>query len=116
MNRYSVLLPFNDLAQMEIQKDEFISYLLLDESDVPTEVWNKGTITVDKESRASLFSADVIWAYLSSRKRADGNPEFFLLSQVLQLILTIPHSNAAEERVFSNVRKNKTPFSTKLGP
>ena len=101
---------------MEIQKDEFISYLLLDESDVPTEVWNKGTITVDKESRASLFSADVIWAYLSSRKRADGNPEFFLLSQVLQLILTIPHSNAAEERAFSTVRKNKTPFSTKLGP
>ena len=104
MNRYSVLLPFNDLAQMEIQKDEFISYLLLDESDVPTEVWNKGTITVDKESRASLFSADVIWAYLSSRKRADGNPEFFLLSQVLVA------------RVFSTVRKNKTPFSTKLGP
>ena len=66
---------------------------------MPTEVWDKATITVDEESRASLFSADVNWAYLSSRKRADGNPEFFLLSQVAQLILTIPH-----------LRKIKLPF------
>ena len=80
VNRYSVLQPFSDLAQIETLKDEFISYQLLDESDVPTEVWDKATITVDEESRASLFSANVIWAYLSSSKRADSNPEFFLLS------------------------------------
>jgi hypothetical protein len=42
----------------------------------------------------------------------DGSPIFPILadSEVAQLVLTIPHSNAAEERVISVVRKNKTPF------
>ena len=116
VNRYSVLLPFNEPAQIETLKEEFISYQLLDEDDVPMEVWDKATVRVDEDSRATLHSTDVIWAYLSSRKRADGNPEFLLLSQVAQLILTIPHSNAAEERGFSTVRKNKTPFWPNLDP
>ena len=36
------------------------------------------------------------------------------LSKIAKLILVIPHSNAEEERVFSMVRKNKTPFRPNL--
>ena len=38
------------------------------------------------------------------------------LWKVVRLILTIPHSNAEEERVFSTVRKNKTCFRPRLDP
>ena len=38
------------------------------------------------------------------------------LSKVVRLILSIPHSNAEEERVFSIVRKNKTCFRPRLDP
>ena len=38
------------------------------------------------------------------------------LWNVFRLILTIPHSNAEEERVFSIVRKNKTSFWSRLDP
>ena len=38
------------------------------------------------------------------------------LSNVAQLDLTMPHSNAFEERVFSMIRKNKTPFRPNLDP
>ena len=30
-------------------------------------------------------------------------------------VLVVPHSNASEERVFSMVRNNKTPFRPSLG-
>ena len=33
-----------------------------------------------------------------------------------KLVLTIPHSNAQEERLFSMVRKNKTAFRPSLDP
>ena len=38
------------------------------------------------------------------------------LWKVVKLILTIPHYNAEEERVFSIVRKNKTCFRPRLDP
>ena len=41
---------------------------------------------------------------------------FPYLWKVVRLVLTIPHSNAEEERVFSTVRKNKTCFRPRLDP
>ena len=35
--------------------------------------------------------------------------------QVAKVVLVIPHSNASEERIFSMVRNNKTPFRLSLG-
>ena len=57
---------------------------------------------------------DVIWGYLSTMKAADGEFLFKRLFKVAKLILVLPHSNAGEERVFSMVRKNKTPFRSSL--
>ena len=49
---------------------------------------------------------DIIWA----------NLRFSLptLTNVVLQVLTIPHSNAAEERVFSMINKNKTQFRSTL--
>ena len=43
------------------------------------------------------------------------NLRFFHLSAIARLVLTLPHSNAGEERVFSLVRLNKTPYRSSLG-
>ena len=40
----------------------------------------------------------------------DGYQRFKKLCRIAKLVLVIPHSNTGEERVFSMVRKNKTPF------
>lgn len=41
-------------------------------------------------------------------KSADMNARFSHLCQVAEVVILIPHSNAAEERIFSPVSKNKT--------
>ena len=43
-----------------------------------------------------------------------GLPSFSLLSKVAKLVLTLPHSNADEEHVFSLIRQNKTDFRNSL--
>ena len=43
------------------------------------------------------------------------NLRFPCLSAIAGLVLTLPHSNAGEERVFSLVRLNKTPYRSCLG-
>ena len=48
---------------------------------------------------------DVIWAQLRAIL-----PN---LSDVGLTVLTVPHSNAAEERVFSIIRKSKTEFRSR---
>ena len=60
------------------------------------------------------YRMDVIWNYLSTKKHIDGHPMFGRLFKIAEVILVIPHSNADEERVFSMVRKNKTPFRSSL--
>ena len=48
-------------------------------------------------------------------KGSDGRPTFSRLSKIAKLVLVLPHSNAGEERVFSIIRKNKTPFRPNIG-
>ena len=49
---------------------------------------------------------DMVWCYLEQR--------FPLLSEIALAILVVPHSNAADERVFSMIRKNKIEFRSRL--
>ena len=62
------------------------------------------------------YCMDAIWGYLS-KIQVIGSSElkFGRLGKVARAVLVIPHSNASEERVFSMVRKNKTPFRPSLG-
>ena len=59
---------------------------------------------------------DKIWNYLGSLLNVDGTHRFPRLKKIARLILTIPHSNAEEERIFSIIRKNKTCFRPNLDP
>ena len=59
---------------------------------------------------------DVLWHYLSYLGAANNSSRFPRLTSVGKLVLTIPHSNAQEERLFSMVRMNKTAFRPSLDP
>lgn len=53
---------------------------------------------------------DVKWAKLSGEKGLGGGFLFDRLAHFMLGLLSVPHSNAACERLFSQVRKNKTDF------
>ena len=60
---------------------------------------------------------DSLWSFIGKMKdHAENTLLFPRLWTVARLILTIPHSNAEEERVFSIVKKNKTFFRLRLDP
>jgi hypothetical protein len=95
-------------AEMEQLHEEFTDYQLLDESDVPNDVWEDAKIRVQEgAAAATTHRMDAIWGYLGKCKMADGRVRFGRLAKIAQIVLVIPHSNASEERVFSMVRKNK---------
>ena len=48
---------------------------------------------------------DVLWHYLSSLKYPDNSLRFPWLTNAGKVILTIPYSNAEEEKLFSKVRR-----------
>ena len=56
----------------------------------------------DDGTKVTHHWMDMIWGSLQEKL-----PN---LSRVALAVLTIPHSNAGEERVFSMIRKNKTDF------
>ena len=76
--------------------NQFVAYQLLPESTFP------------KEERIVH-----IWHTLNGLKNASG-PQFNLLFHVAKFIMVLPHSNAAEEIIFSTVAKNKTKFRASL--
>ena len=81
-------------------------------AEIPDDVW-KSAIKIDEDEK-KIYRMDVIWAYLSITKNPDGTPRYSKLSQVARLVLTLPHSNTEEERVFSMVTKNNTSFRPNL--
>ena len=101
--RFPSLLPFDSTVELEELSQEFNDYLLMDESEL-----NLGCKDEQK--------ADVVWNQLGNMRRPNGQLRFQRLVRVAKLVLTMPHSNAAEERVFSMIRKNKTPFRPNLNP
>ena len=58
------------------------------------------------QRRKREIRMDVIWGYLGHK--------FPDLAAIALTVLTVPHSNAAEERVFSVIRKNKNEFRARL--
>ena len=84
----------------------------MDSKEIPAEVWNSALVKV-KEGQ-EYHRMDMIWAYLGSVRNPDGMLRYSKLANVAKLILVLPHSNAAEERVFSMVTKNKTKFRPSL--
>ena len=60
-------------------------------------------------------NVDKLWGYLKDMKKPGTSIcEFDLLFEVANVVLTILHSNAGEERVFSLINKNKTSSRSSL--
>ena len=51
---------------------------------------------------------------MNNMKYPDGSLRFKKIATVAILVLTLPHSKAAEERVFSLINKNKTKLRPSL--
>ena len=65
VKRYPSILPLNsDPALMDKLKDELLSYQLLEESDVPGDVWKKAAIYMDDSATSHLYSLDTVWGHL----------------------------------------------------
>ena len=116
---FPTLLLFSDTKSQERLFEQFTSYQTMWDSEVPLYVWNDAKITQEvgsDEENCVYYGMDVLWAYLSTVKDdTTDQPTFSLLSKVAKLVLTLPHSNADEERVFSLIRQNKTDFRSSLG-
>jgi hypothetical protein len=97
LDRYPALLP-PDVSRYQILED-----LAMFES----------------ESKEIVFDAtkrvDEVWTEIGCRKGAAGEETYKNLAHVMKGILTIPHSSAHCERIFSCVRKNRTEQRAALG-
>ena len=73
-------------------------------------------MVADESNDVTHHRVDIIWHYLCTVKAPDSSFCYNRLSQVAQIVLVIPQSNATDERIFSMVRKNKTAFRPSLDP
>lgn len=97
---------------LETLQEEFLDYQTLQDSEIREEIWAEATI---KDGSTSNVRPDILWAFLSTMKCSiTGQPRFLHLSQIAMLVLTLPHSNADEERVFTYIKQNKTDFRDSL--
>ena len=110
-DRYPNLLLFEEPSEFDSLTEEFNEYQLLRDSDIPDHVMESC-----KTDRGDL-KLDSLWSFIGQMNDHAENALLFpRLWKVVRFILTIPHSNAGEERVFSIVRKNKTCFRPRLDP
>lgn len=105
VQRYPKLLPFTTPSTLNELEEQLLDYQLMLTAEVPEDVWKSAT-KIDEDEKKT-YRMDTIWAYLSVAKDPDGTSRFSKLAKVARLVLTLPHSNAEEERVFSMVTKIK---------
>ena len=99
----------NNPRAMDTLEEEFFVYQAMGEADIPTHICKESNVVEklgDDGTEVTYHRIDMIWGSLQEKL-----PN---LSKVALAVLTIPHSNAGEERVFSMIRKNKTDFRSNL--
>jgi hypothetical protein len=106
----------DDLNNLET---EFMMYQCMQLSDLSINAKSDATIKItvaDHDDTVSSYRLDVLWHYLFTDNNVAGTSrsKFTNLMKIAKLILTLPHSNADEERVFSLINKNKTKFRPNL--
>ena len=111
ISRFATLLPFASLAEQVRISEELSAYQRLDDSFIPPAVLSSAKVG---EEKCFTLSIGPHLELLGYSERPDGRKAFPRLSAVAKLVLVLPHSNAGEEKVFSLVRKNKTPFRANL--
>ena len=92
----------------DLVNDQFLSYQLMSDRDIPPSFIGG--------CDDSSCNVDKLWGFLKDFKKPGTNTcEFDLLFKVANVIITIPHSNAGEESIFSLINKNKTSSRSSLG-
>jgi len=86
---------------MDKLSEQFLTYQLLVEEDIPTSVKESARLEAEDPYRV-----DVLWTYLKDLKKPGTQEcEFDLLFKVAEAIMTLPHSNAGEERILHSLTK-----------
>ena len=92
----------------ELQQ-EFIYLQSISLEDFCDAMKDEAAIRVDDEGRNVVYRIDVLWFHLHEMKIAGTNcSKFSNLFKLVRIVLSIVHSNAEEESLFSQVRKNLT--------
>ena len=87
--------------------DEFLDFQMLSETFILQHILTEATIR-DKDADLHFYQMDIIWGYLCSIKDpVTSLPRFPMLGKMAKLVLTLPHSNASTEGVFSLIHYNK---------
>ena len=96
--------------------EEFIDFQKMPKTEIPQFVWIEASVQEPSDDEdINYCRMDRIWAYLGSmRDSLTGHLRFERLARVAKLVLTLPHSNADEERGFSFIKMNKTPVRNAL--
>ena len=85
---------------------------------IPAHVWDEAQVREKQDSSGEVIEyhrMDILWSYLENVKdTVTGQLCFLLLTKVAKLVLTLAHTSADKERVFSLIRKNKTDFRSSL--
>ena len=102
--RYPNLLPFESAKDLEDLTQEVHDYATMEDEELPKAV---KALAREKEG-SSRLRPDIVWSHLQEMTTPDGRKRFPILSKVALLVLTIPYSNAGEERVFSMIKKYLT--------
>ena len=97
IDRYSTILKFG-APEFDSLHDEFISYQLLSDDDIPPQIIKEAKVLQSsKMARKKNISAWMSFGDpLSQSKSSSEIPKFPHLSQVVELVLILPHSNADE--------------------
>ena len=94
------------MAELE---QEFHEFQLLQETEIPKSPSNeKYPDMADRK--------DIAWNRIGEMTSADGAKRFKCLFPIAKLVLSLAHSNAEEERLFSLVKRNKTAFRSNPDP
>ena len=107
VHRYPSIFSDIDVDRLS---EEFFNYQTLSSDAIPKSV--KESVNLEDKDPHRI---DVLWGYLKGIKEPGTNDlRFGLLFKVAEVVMTIPHSNAGEERIFSLISKNKTPSRSSL--
>ena len=74
----------------------------MEERGIPKDIWDEATVRSDEAKKIVYHRMDMIWVH--------QRPKLPQVTNIALFLLTIPHSNDAEERVFSMIGKSNTKF------
>ena len=107
IERYPKLLSFTD---KELNKvcEEFLDYQAVSRDEIPQNVWDDAACyeVGEGSDKVMYHRMDRVWSCIAEMKLPGmGIKRFGRLAKVARVVLTIPHSNAGEENVFSVIHK-----------